>query len=117
MIVKLDSRHDGLVKMQDGRWYARRPLQQSDLSGIHMDPPPLNCADKRVLDGEEWKAADLIVAPLDAEDIAFMGLDQAKADRINSEIIAMPDNILTLKDRLKMIEQLYADLKENNHGN
>jgi len=87
MIRQIDERHDAIVKFEDG-WYGRRPLQQSDLSGIHIDPVPSWVADKRIKNDEgEWVAADLLTEPLNEATIERLGLKPDQAERINAEII------------------------------
>jgi hypothetical protein len=86
MIYELDERHCAIVKFEGGLWYGVRPLQQSDLSGIHMDPPPLTCADRRVKHNNEWMAADLLMAPLSEVDKIRFDLSQERFDEINNTI-------------------------------
>lgn len=115
MITQLDERHIAIVKFEGGMWYGVRPLQQSDLSGIHMDPIPLTCADRRVMYNDEQMAGDLLMAELTEVDRIRFQMSQERFDQINSEInarlqklrgfpINKPEQELTSADFLKQYE-------------
>jgi len=120
MITKLDQRHISIVKFENGMWFAVRPMQQSDYSGIHMEPVPLNCADKRVMYEGEWHAADLLIAPLQPEDRERFTMTEARFEEINKGIVDQTQKlaaeskgrVMNQQPRLAVKARFYAEFIE-----
>jgi hypothetical protein len=83
----MDQRHTGIAKV-GSKWYALRPMQQSDFSVIHMDPKPANLP-IRVRLKDAVVAGDELIAPLTEHDAQLLGLGKDDVERINREIDAV----------------------------
>lgn len=82
----MKQQHFALV-LVDGSWYGMRELQQSDLSAIHMDPPPRNPV-KRIQYQGEMVAGDRLTKPLEPIQCEHFALTAEKFNEINRAIIS-----------------------------